>query len=199
MSMSRLFIRPRSPGQGSPSLDELAAESLGRGPSPLVRGPRIPQTGPWGRPPTGTHHRPECRNDPPWPAGTRTLPGRIPGGAHPPPWCRTAALEKKDPSLPDELKGLLEDHTGGNPMQVRKFVRRSLRNLAKDLQGRGHPASHTTVSKLQREQGYSPKANRKRYASTRTGISSSVTSPGRNGRSWPRVCPSSVSTRKRRN
>jgi DDE family transposase len=62
---------------------------------------------------------------------------------------------------------LLDDHTGGDPMQVRKFVRRSLRNLAKDLQGRGHRASHTTVGKLLREQDYSPKANRKRYASTR--------------------------------
>jgi hypothetical protein len=52
-------------------------------------------------------------------------------------------------------------------MQVRKYVRRSLRNLAEDLQGRGHRASHTTVGKLLREQDYSPKANRKRYASTR--------------------------------
>jgi hypothetical protein len=57
---------------------------------------------------------------------------------------------------------LLEDHTGGNPTRLRKFVRRSLRNLAKDLQGRGHRASHTTVGKLLREQDYSPKANRKR-------------------------------------
>ena len=52
-------------------------------------------------------------------------------------------------------------------MQVRKFTRRSLRNLAKDLRRRGHRASHTTVGKLLHEQDYSPKANRKRYASTR--------------------------------
>jgi len=52
-------------------------------------------------------------------------------------------------------------------MQVRKFTRRSLRNLAKDLRRRGHRASHTTVGKLLHEQGCSPKANRKRYASTR--------------------------------
>jgi hypothetical protein len=62
---------------------------------------------------------------------------------------------------------LLEDHTGGNPMQRRRFVRRSLRNLSMDLQRRGHRASHTTVGKLLRAQNYSPKANRKRYASTR--------------------------------
>jgi Rhodopirellula transposase DDE domain len=52
-------------------------------------------------------------------------------------------------------------------MQVRKFSRRSLRNLAKDLRRRGHRASHTTVGTLLHEQDYSPKANRKRYASTR--------------------------------
>lgn len=52
-------------------------------------------------------------------------------------------------------------------MRTRKFVRRSLRNLATDLQRSGHPASHTTVATLLREQDYSPKANRKRYASTR--------------------------------
>jgi hypothetical protein len=49
---------------------------------------------------------------------------------------------------------------------VRKFVRRSLRHLAKDLQRCGHCASHATVAKLLRGDDYSPKANRKRYAST---------------------------------
>jgi Rhodopirellula transposase DDE domain len=62
---------------------------------------------------------------------------------------------------------LLDDHTGGDPMKLRKFVRRSLRKLAKDLRGCGHRASHTTVRALLRHEGYSPKANRKRYASTR--------------------------------
>jgi hypothetical protein len=63
----------------------------------------------------------------------------------------------------------LEDHIGGNPMKVRKFIRRSLRNLRKDLKRCGHRASHTTVGKLLREEDYSPKANQKRYASTRHG------------------------------
>jgi hypothetical protein len=52
-------------------------------------------------------------------------------------------------------------------MQARKFTRRSLRKLARDLRRHGHPASHTTVGKLLRDAEYSPKANRKRYASTR--------------------------------
>jgi hypothetical protein len=62
---------------------------------------------------------------------------------------------------------LLDDHAGGDPMRVRKFVRRSLRNLAQDLRRRGHRASPATVGTLLRAAGYSPKANRKRYASTR--------------------------------
>jgi len=52
-------------------------------------------------------------------------------------------------------------------MKVRKFVRRSLRNLRKDLQRCGHDASHTTVGKLLHDEDYSPKANQKRYASSR--------------------------------
>lgn len=52
-------------------------------------------------------------------------------------------------------------------MKVRKFVRRSLRHLSADLKRCGHHASHTTVDKLLRDKDYSPKANRKRYASSR--------------------------------
>ena len=51
-------------------------------------------------------------------------------------------------------------------MKVRKFSRRSLRNLRKDLKQCGHRASHTTVGQLLRGED-SPKANRKRYASSR--------------------------------
>jgi hypothetical protein len=65
------------------------------------------------------------------------------------------------------LKRLLDDHTGGHPMKVRKFVRRSLRNLHQDLKDCGHRASHTTVGKLLHDEDYAPKANQKRYASTR--------------------------------
>lgn len=63
--------------------------------------------------------------------------------------------------------GLLDDHTGGNPMKLRKFVRRSLRKLRNDLQRCGHRVSHTTVGKLLHAEDYAPKANQKRYASSR--------------------------------
>jgi Rhodopirellula transposase DDE domain len=62
---------------------------------------------------------------------------------------------------------VVDEHTGGNPMQMRKFVRRSLRKVASDLHCCGHSASHTTVGTLLHAENYSPKANRKRYASTR--------------------------------
>lgn len=52
-------------------------------------------------------------------------------------------------------------------MTVRKFVRRSLRNLSQDLRRCGHRASQTTVGKLLHQEGYAPRANRKRYASSR--------------------------------
>jgi hypothetical protein len=62
---------------------------------------------------------------------------------------------------------LTDDHTGGHPKTGRKFVRRSLRKLSKDLKGCGHPASPTTVGKLLHDEDYAPKANQKRYASSR--------------------------------
>jgi hypothetical protein len=84
---------------------------------------------------------------------------RRPGGGRPP--------LKKNPLLVTDLKRLADDHIGGHPTTVRKFVRRSLRNLSKDLKRCGHRASHTTVGKLLHEADYAPKANQKRYASSR--------------------------------
>lgn len=62
---------------------------------------------------------------------------------------------------------MTDDHLGGDPLTVRKFVRRSLRNLSTDLKRCGHQASHTTVGKLLHAENYAPKANQKRYASSR--------------------------------
>ena len=44
-----------------------------------------------------------------------------------------------------------------------KFVRRSLRALSTDLTGLGHPACPTTVARLLRAEGYSPRVNVKRF------------------------------------
>jgi Rhodopirellula transposase DDE domain len=67
----------------------------------------------------------------------------------------------------DDLVAVVEEHTGGHPMGPQKWVRRSLRNLAKDWKRRGHDVSATTVGKLLRERDYTPKANRKRFTGPR--------------------------------
>ena len=67
----------------------------------------------------------------------------------------------------DDLLAVVEEHTGGNPMGPQKWVRRSLRNLGRDLARRGHEVSATTVGKLLRERHYTPKANRKRFTGPR--------------------------------
>ena len=44
-----------------------------------------------------------------------------------------------------------------------RFVRRSLRALAAELTDRGHTACPTTVGRLLRAEGYSPRINVKRF------------------------------------
>ena len=56
---------------------------------------------------------------------------------------------------------LVEDHAGGDPMTERKWVRRSLRHLSKDLRKQGHAACPNTTSRLLRKRKFSLKSNRK--------------------------------------
>jgi hypothetical protein len=56
---------------------------------------------------------------------------------------------------------LVEGQTSGDPMTGRKWVRRSLRHLSRDLHKRGHQACPNTVGRLLREQDFSLKSNRK--------------------------------------
>src|SRR5262245_6150636 len=167
MSMPQLFILGGSSYQRSPSVHESLFEPLGRRPSALVRCSRIPQGRPRWRSAPGVHHGAECGNHPAGAPRTRQLPGRFSSRAYPPARWRTSSFEKKDPLLVEDLKRLTDDHLGGNPLTVRKFVRRSLRNLSTDLKRCGHPASPTTVGKLLHAENYAPKANQKRYASSR--------------------------------
>ena len=62
---------------------------------------------------------------------------------------------------------MLEEHAGGDPSNTRQWVRRSLRNLARDLRRRGHAVSATTVARLLQEEDYSLKAQRKRFTGPR--------------------------------
>ena len=67
----------------------------------------------------------------------------------------------KDPSLSDDLERLVEPVTRGDPESPLRWTSKSVRKLAKELQGRGHQVSHELVSELLHELGYSLQANRK--------------------------------------
>lgn len=60
------------------------------------------------------------------------------------------------------MKQLAEPLTGGDPMTTDRFVRRSLRALATDLQALGHAACPTTVADWLRDLGYNLRVNVKR-------------------------------------
>jgi transposase len=78
---------------------------------------------------------------------------RKPGAGQP-------AVEKLDPSILPALEQLLEDATAGDPDSTLKWKRPSLRHLRDDLHP-DHAASASTVRRLLRDLGYSPKVNRK--------------------------------------
>jgi hypothetical protein len=77
---------------------------------------------------------------------------RLPGAGQPP-------VEKKTLGIGKRLERLVEDETGGEPSGGKRFVRSSLRSLAERL-GRGSP---TTVGRLMRQLGFSPRVNVKRF------------------------------------
>jgi hypothetical protein len=58
------------------------------------------------------------------------------------------------------LKELVEPEAGGDPQSGRKWPRRSLRRLSRELEGRACPE---TVRRLLREMGYAPRVNVKRF------------------------------------
>ena len=89
-------------------------------------------------------------------SGTEIAEDRIrrPGGGR-------KALTDQDPTLLDDLKGLVEPNTRGDPEQALLWVSKSLHNLTDALVAMGHQISHTSVSKLLRKLGYSLQANRK--------------------------------------
>lgn len=134
-----------------PHLDErqrrilLAAEarSLGRGGVSLVaRAAGVSRQ---------TIHTALKELDAPPAAGGRV---RRPGGGR-------KRLAERDPGLADALDALVEPTSRGDPQSPLRWTTKSTRNLAGTLTGQGHPASHTVVAGLLREQGYSLQAARK--------------------------------------
>ena len=81
---------------------------------------------------------------------------RAPGGGRPP-------REAQDPELLTALEALLAPETAGDPMGRRaKAKRSSLQQLSDALSAAGHPVSRTTVARLLRQLGFSPKVNARR-------------------------------------
>ena len=62
-----------------------------------------------------------------------------------------------------DLESLVEGATAGSPMGGHKWVRRSLRQLSRELEECGHQASPMTVGRLLHEEDYSLRVNIKRF------------------------------------
>src|SRR5713101_3904721 len=83
-------------------------------------------------------------------------PGRIRhegGGRH--------ALTTNDPGLAPTLDGMVEPTARGDPQSPLRWACKSARTLAAELTARHHPVSHTKVTQLLRQDGYSLHSNRK--------------------------------------
>lgn len=92
----------------------------------------------------------------PLPAERSRAPG---GGRHP--------LLDTDPSLVEDLEALVEPTTRGDPQSPLRWTCKSTRQLAEELQRRGHRVSYRTVAALLHALDYSLQAPRK----TREGAS----------------------------
>ena len=66
---------------------------------------------------------------------------RLEGGRRP-------LVEERDPEIAKALADLVEAETGGDPLGQQKWVRRSLRQLSRELKLQGHEASPMTVRRL---------------------------------------------------
>ncbi len=70
-------------------------------------------------------------------------------------------LTSNDPGLAPALEGMVEPTTRGDPQSPLRWTCKSARTLAVELTARYHPVSHTKVTQLLREAGYSLQGNRK--------------------------------------
>jgi hypothetical protein len=70
-------------------------------------------------------------------------------------------VEADDPTLRQDLEGLLESTTRGDPQAPLLWTCQSTRNLAEALNRMGHRVSHVTVAALLHDLDYSLQANRK--------------------------------------
>ncbi len=101
--------------------------------------------------------------------GMRELRGEVPvapGGRVRRPGGGRKALESQDPTLRTDLERLVEPTSRGDPESPLRWTCKSVRRLARELQGQGHQVSYQKVAELLHALGYSLQANRK----TREGV-----------------------------
>jgi len=67
----------------------------------------------------------------------------------------------KEPTLLGDLERLVEPVTRGDPESPLRWTCKSVRKLAEELHGMGHPTSPSLVAELLRDLGYRLQANRK--------------------------------------
>jgi hypothetical protein len=70
--------------------------------------------------------------------------------------------EVKDPTIVAAVERLLTDEIAGDPMSDQRWVRSSLRHIAKQLTQEGHQVSHSVVRRLLKNMGFSLKANKRK-------------------------------------
>jgi hypothetical protein len=71
------------------------------------------------------------------------------------------ALTKTDPTLLEDLLGLVNPTERGDPMSPLRWTCKSLRRLAAELYAMGHKISHTVVGELLKSEKFSLQANSK--------------------------------------
>lgn len=87
-------------------------------------------------------------------------------------------LAETDPTLEADLEELIQNDIAGNPQSGDRWVRQTLRQLAKALKKRGHSVSPMTVRGLLKKKGFRSKqtASASRGRPTQTGTNSFATS-----------------------
>ena len=73
-------------------------------------------------------------------------------------------VEVKDPEIVPALERMLTDETAGDPLGHQKWIRCTIRSLARRLSEQGHPVGHGAVARLLRRMGYSLHVMKKKQA-----------------------------------
>jgi len=134
-------------------------------------------------------------------AGLRELrhPQDVPADGLPPERSRQTGagrpfLEAADPTLVKDLEALVEATTRGDPQSPLRWTCKSTRNLAEELNRRGHRVGYRTVAALLHDLDYSLQANRKtREGSSHPDRNAQFEHINRQVRAFPRAGQPAVS------